>query len=91
MEQILPKGKYPAKAHCKKVVEHLKSSLPKDELPSILYLQGQSTRMQEDNDEPQPFRSATDHNPFWLEADWGLSDNAVILCTSPAAPSPTAI
>ena len=57
MDQTLPKGKYPAKGHCQKVVEYLKAKLPKDELPSILYLQGQSTRMQEDNDAAQPFRS----------------------------------
>ena len=59
MEDTLPKGKYPAKAHCKKVAEQLKANLPNDELPSILYVEGQRTHMQEDNDEPVPFRSAT--------------------------------
>ena len=57
MTETLPKGKYPAKAHCKKVADLLASTVEKD-VPTILYLAGQTTRMQEDNDEPQPFRSA---------------------------------
>ncbi len=50
------KGKYPAKAHCAKVAAYLKATI-KDDSPSRIYLQGQTTRMIEDNDEPQPFRS----------------------------------
>lgn len=50
------KGKYPAKAHCAKVAAYLKETV-KDDSPARIYLQGQRTRMIEDNDEPQPFRS----------------------------------
>ena len=50
------KGKYPAKAHCAKVAAYLKERV-KDDSPARIYLQGQKTRMIEDNDEPQPFRS----------------------------------
>ena len=50
------KGKYPAKAHCAKVAAYLKET-GKDDRPARIYLQGQKTRMIEDNDEPQPFRS----------------------------------
>ncbi|KAI9796629.1 MAG: hypothetical protein M1833_006069 [Piccolia ochrophora] len=50
----LPTGKYPAKSHAKKVVEYLKSEVP--DAAGVLYLEGQKTRMIEDNDEPQPFR-----------------------------------
>ena len=48
-------GKYPAKDHCKKVAHQLHSTLEKN-VPTVLYLQGQTTRMKEDNDEAQPFR-----------------------------------
>lgn len=54
-EPIL-KGKYPAKSHCAKVAAYLKERV-KDDSPARIYLQGQKTRMIEDNDEPQPFRS----------------------------------
>lgn len=50
-------GKYPAKAHCEKVATYLKDKASHDG-PTRIYLQGQKTRMIEDNDEPQPFRSA---------------------------------
>lgn len=54
---LVLKGKYPAKAHCAKVTAYLKGTV-KDDSPARIYLQGQKTRMIEDNDEPQPFRSA---------------------------------
>jgi hypothetical protein len=47
-------GKYPAKSHARRVVEYIKRSRPDAE--GVLYLEGQKTRMIEDNDEPQPFR-----------------------------------
>ena len=50
------KGKYPAKAHCAKVAAYLRETV-KDDSPARIYLQGQKTRMIEDNDEPQCFRS----------------------------------
>lgn len=48
------KGKYPAKAHAKKVVEYLKKN--NSELKGTLYLEGQKTRMIEDNDGEAHFR-----------------------------------
>ena len=55
-DDSLLNGKYPAKAHCQKVAAHLESSV-KEDAPTTLYLQGQQTRMNEDNDEAAPFRS----------------------------------
>jgi len=48
------KAKYPAKAHAKKVVEYLKSN--NAGLEGVLYLEGQKTRMIEDNDGEAHFR-----------------------------------
>ncbi|KAL8968552.1 MAG: hypothetical protein Q9183_002409 [Haloplaca sp. 2 TL-2023] len=49
------KEKYPAKAHCAKVASYLQSNhgIPGS---SVIYLEGQKDRLQEDNDEAQPFR-----------------------------------
>jgi hypothetical protein len=47
-------GKYPAKAHAKRVVEYIKKRNP--DATGVLYLEGQKTRMIEDNDETMPFR-----------------------------------
>ena len=55
-QDSIVEGKYPAKAHCAKVAAYLKEKSGGDG-PSRIYLQGQKTRMIEDNDEPQPFRS----------------------------------
>ena len=56
MEPIL-KGKYPAKAHAAKVASYLKTNRGIEK--GKIYLEGQKTRLQEDNDEPVPFRSAS--------------------------------
>ncbi|KAL9031441.1 MAG: hypothetical protein Q9196_000544 [Gyalolechia fulgens] len=48
-------GKYPAKEHCAKVVSYLKSKNGISD-SSVIYLEGQKTKLLEDNDEPQPFR-----------------------------------
>lgn len=50
------KGKYPAKAHAAKVASYLQSINPASASATI-YLEGQKTRLLEDNDEAQPFRS----------------------------------
>jgi hypothetical protein len=50
------KGKYPAKAHARKVVEYMKSK--NKDVTGVLYLEGQKTKMIEDNDGEAPFRSA---------------------------------
>lgn len=47
-------GKYPAKAHARRVVEYIKKT--KSNVSGVLYLEGQKTKMIEDNDETQPFR-----------------------------------
>lgn len=47
-------GKYPAKAHAKRVVEYIKRKDPG--ATGVLYLEGQKTKMIEDNDEAAPFR-----------------------------------
>lgn len=49
------KGKYPAKSHAKRVAKYLLANGKSKD--SILYLEGQKTRMLEDNDEAAPFRS----------------------------------
>ncbi|RCI14841.1 hypothetical protein L249_6704 [Ophiocordyceps polyrhachis-furcata BCC 54312] len=48
------KAKYPAKAHARRVVELLRDAVP--EPGGVLYLEGRETKMQEDNDSPEPFR-----------------------------------
>ncbi|KAL2064094.1 hypothetical protein VTL71DRAFT_4588 [Oculimacula yallundae] len=47
-------GKYPAKAHAKAVVKWMKKKNPN--VKGLLYLEGQKTRMIEDNDGEAPFR-----------------------------------
>lgn len=47
-------GKYPAKAHARRVAESLQSY--RNGCPGIVYLEAQKTRLIEDNDEPAPFR-----------------------------------
>ncbi|RDW65348.1 hypothetical protein BP5796_10040 [Coleophoma crateriformis] len=47
-------GKYPAKAHVKRVVEYIRKKDPG--ATGVLYLEGQKTKMIEDNDEAAPFR-----------------------------------
>jgi hypothetical protein len=51
------KGKYPAKAHARKVVEYMKSK--NKDVTGVLYLEGQKTKMIEDNDGEAPFRYAS--------------------------------
>ncbi|KAI1144444.1 peptidase M24, structural domain-containing protein [Hypoxylon sp. FL0543] len=53
VERILS-GKYPAKAHAKRVVEYIRSKIP--DATGILYLEGRSDKLLEDSDEPVPFR-----------------------------------
>ena len=55
VEQVL-KGKYPAKEHARRVVEWMRSHAKGKEVKGVLYLEGQKTRMIEDNDESMPFR-----------------------------------
>ncbi|KAI0006871.1 peptidase M24, structural domain-containing protein [Xylariaceae sp. FL0662B] len=48
------KGKYPAKAHAKRVVEYIHNNIP--DATGILYLEGRVDKLLEDSDEPVPFR-----------------------------------
>ena len=52
-EAIL-KGKYPAKAHAKRVVDLMRKR--KSNLTGVLYLKGRFEKLQEDNDSPEHFR-----------------------------------
>jgi len=52
-ETIL-KGKYPAKAHAKRVADYIRERVP--EASGVLYLESRATKMIEDNDEAEPFR-----------------------------------
>jgi Xaa-Pro dipeptidase len=47
-------GKYPAKAHAKRVADAIKASGVTQD--GLIYLQGQKTHLIEDNDTPQKFR-----------------------------------
>jgi hypothetical protein len=48
------KGKYPAKAHAKRVVEYIRTKLP--DASGTIYLEGRPDALLEDSDEPVPFR-----------------------------------
>ncbi|KAK0654650.1 putative Xaa-Pro aminopeptidase PEPP [Lasiodiplodia hormozganensis] len=48
------KGKYPAKTHARKVKEWIVAN--GGDAEGIVYLEGQKTKMNEDNDQEQPFR-----------------------------------
>lgn len=48
------KGKYPAKAHARRVVDYIRSKVPG--ASGVLYLESRMTKLLEDNDEPEPFR-----------------------------------
>ncbi|KAI0455456.1 peptidase M24, structural domain-containing protein [Xylaria acuta] len=53
VETVL-KGKYPAKAHAKRVVEYIRSKIP--DATGVLFLEGRTDHLLEDSDEPVPFR-----------------------------------
>ena len=54
-------GKYPAKEHARKVVQWMRKTIP--DISGTLYLEGQKTRMIEDNDSEAPFRLASSSCP----------------------------
>lgn len=51
----IPSGKYPAKAHARKVAEYLIFNNPAAGSATI-YVEGQKSRLLEDNDQDQIFR-----------------------------------
>ncbi|KAI9832691.1 MAG: hypothetical protein M1819_004277 [Sarea resinae] len=62
-------GKYPAKAHAKRVAEYIK--FKKQTANGLIYLEGQKTRMLEDSDETVPFRQ---RRYFFYLSGCGLPD-----------------
>lgn len=58
------KGKYPGKAHAKRVVELIRNKEP--DANGVLYLEGRMAKLLEDNDGEEPFRYA-------LPNDWHLT------------------
>lgn len=67
-------GKYPAKAHCAKVADYLRSKT-KVSTNAAIYLEGQKTILIEDNDEPRPFRYLL---PHLNDIECRLSDCALV-------------
>lgn len=63
LESILA-GKYPAKAHARRVAEYIRTRGHGES--GIIYLEAQKTRLIEDNDEPVPFRYSILWFPFCL-------------------------
>lgn len=64
-------GKYPAKAHVKRVLEYMKSKgTPID---GVIYLEGQKERLVEDNDSPMHFRQ---RRFFYYLTGCNLSDSS---------------
>ncbi|KAE8442106.1 hypothetical protein EG329_003812 [Mollisiaceae sp. DMI_Dod_QoI] len=54
--QRILRGKYPAKEHAKRVVDWMHKKKHGHKVGGVLYLEGQKTKMIEDNDEAEPFR-----------------------------------
>ncbi|KAI0802384.1 peptidase M24, structural domain-containing protein [Xylaria sp. FL0064] len=72
VETVL-KGKYPAKAHAKRVVEYIRSKVP--DATGALFLEGRSDQLLEDSDEPVPFRQ---RRPFMYLTGVDVADCAFI-------------
>ena len=61
------KGKYPAKQHAKKVVEYIRSKVP--DANGIIYLESRGSKLIEDLDQEEHFRSARSPAPLSSPAD----------------------
>ncbi|PLB42400.1 aminopeptidase P family protein [Aspergillus candidus] len=66
-------GKYPAKAHARRVAQQLETHA--NGSPTVVYLEAQKTRMIEDNDEPMPFRQ---RRPFFYLSGCLLPDSSLV-------------
>ena len=55
-----PAGKYPAKAHARRVAAYIRNHGFTGD--GVIYLEAQKTRLIEDNDEPMPFRYVSSHD-----------------------------
>lgn len=71
LESILA-GKYPAKAHARRVAEYIRARGHGES--GIIYLEAQKTRLIEDNDEPVPFRQ---RRPFFYLSGCLLPDSSL--------------
>ncbi|KAH8161808.1 hypothetical protein CIB48_g6458 [Xylaria polymorpha] len=72
VETVL-KGKYPAKAHAKRVVEYIRSKIP--DATGVLFLEGRTDHLLEDSDEPVHFRQ---RRPFMYLTGADIADSAFI-------------
>ncbi|KAI0444981.1 peptidase M24, structural domain-containing protein [Xylaria telfairii] len=72
VETVL-KGKYPAKAHAKRVVEYIRSKIP--DATGVLFLEGRTDQLLEDCDEPVHFRQ---RRPFMYLTGADRADCAFI-------------
>jgi Xaa-Pro dipeptidase len=54
-------GRYPAKAHARRVAAYIRNQLEGFSRDGVIYLEAQKTRLIEDNDEPMPFRYVSFH------------------------------
>ncbi|KAI1828292.1 peptidase M24, structural domain-containing protein [Xylaria intraflava] len=66
-------GKYPAKAHAKRVVEYIRSKVP--DATGVIFLEGRGFSLLEDSDEPTHFRQ---RRPFMYLTGVDLADCALI-------------
>lgn len=77
-EKVL-KGKYPAKAHAKRVAAYIRSKFPDNGdgagQRAVLYLESRATRLLEDNDEAEPFRQ---RRPFFYLTGCPLADSYLV-------------
>ncbi|KAL4889118.1 putative Xaa-Pro aminopeptidase pepP [Aspergillus ambiguus] len=70
---VILQGKYPAKAHARRVAEYLQGH--SQGKPGIIYLEAQKTRLIEDNDETMPFRQ---RRPFFYLSGCLLPDASLV-------------
>ena len=83
-------GKYPAKAHAANVVAYLRRQ--ESNINGVIYLEGQKTRMIEDNDEAMLFRyGPSSHRGPVSQSNINALGNDDTSITSPAAGSPIAV
>ncbi|KAL2145271.1 hypothetical protein VTI28DRAFT_7639 [Corynascus sepedonium] len=66
-------GKYPAKQHAKRVVDYIRTKVP--DATGVLYLESRTTKLIEDNDEPEPFRQ---RRFFYYLTGCPLADSFVV-------------
>lgn len=86
-ESVL-KGKYPGNKHAKRVADVVRSQFPN--ATGVLYLEGRHTKMAEDSDHPEPFRSVLSSRDTAKRGPNLVLGNAATSTTLQAASSLTA-